>query len=353
MKGSDDESMNYSRTILILIFNINLVSICLLFFYLRRRLKRKIANCVLNENKTELIFANKYKVSENRSKANHQVLIFDITNKPSIPICNLEVINTPSFDLKNFGNFLDCRFSNNDYTSDNVSNCDVAIPYFNFFRINSETRYFHSFQTPTNIYRLVDFKNTNLRDLIGTDKAKSVDNTGDGNCFYYSVLFSIYEALKDPVSATYKRFFDLKTKASSSLVHKICGFDEIRLIAILSLLQSKRFNALTRYQLFDIVFYFKMLICIEIADNIQLYRSFMTNMSEYQIENFLSNYFQTNGEIEPMVISNILNYKFEIINVETGISKYANPRMFFKMMIKSHTMGQYAYYISTTFITEL
>lgn len=226
---------------------------------------------------------------------------------------------------------MDCRFSKNEYLPEHTSNCDVSIPYFNFFKTNSETRYFHSFQSPTDIYRLVDFKNANLRDLIGTDKAKSVDNVGDGNCFYYSVLFSIYKALKDPESTTYKRFFDLKTKASGSLVYKIYGFDEIRLIAILSLLESKRFNALTKYQLFDIVFYFKMLICIEIADNIQLYRSFMINISEYQIENFLSNYFKTNGEIEPMVISNILNYKFEIINVETVSLKYANPRMFFKM----------------------
>jgi len=309
--------------------------IVILILYLRRLRKQKITHYTMNANKTELIYQNKYKVIINKSGEVQTVSIVDMYEISNRPFCCLEIVNNQLFDLEKFGDFLDSLYWSKEYSPNYRGKAvayDATVPFLQFYRTNTDVPSSNMLQIPVDIKTLVDFGEKSLKDFVGTNFALSVDNGADGNCLYYSILYCLSNQLRDPNSSIYKRIFNLESKTKDGLIAKIYGFDEIRLAAILAIHKTKHHHRMSKYQLFALVFYFKMLICTEIIDNLEKYEPFICDMMpEYQPCDFLSNYYKMNREIEPSVISEMLNYELKIINVVSGGDKYINPEIYLRM----------------------
>lgn len=310
--------------------------ILILILYLRRQKKQRVIHhYTMNASKTELIYQNKYKVAINKGEEVQTVSITDMSKKPNEPFCSLKIVNNQFFDLEKFGDFLDSLYWSKEYSPNYRGKAvayDATVPFLKFYKTNKNVPSSNMLHIPVDIKTLVDFGEKNLKDFIGTNFALSTDNGADGNCLYYSILYCLTTKLRNPNSSVYKRIFNLESKIKNGLISKIYGFDEIRLAAILAIHETKYYHQMSKYQLFALVFYFKMLICTEIADNLEKYEPFICDMmSEYQPHDFLSNYYKMNREIEPSVISEMLNYELKIINVVSGGDKYINPGIYLQM----------------------
>lgn len=142
--------------------------------------------------------------------------------------------------------------------------CQMFSDYFSFFRKNANSQYFGR-----------NYKTGKIRDLDGKDWPKRVneveipqyyqDVPGGGACGYYSLICSILNC-RDSKKILSQNFFDIygikKCYEIDDPVFKYLDF--FRIMAFISLNSVDTFEELSYYQLYDITFYLKTLIYLEL-----------------------------------------------------------------------------------------
>lgn len=280
-----------------------------------------------------LTINNVAKLLEVKGNNGTELRIFSLDRKEKFKF-TINILNSKFFSLEKFLIFLKKRYQcpmpeDDQPVNLEINDCifDTETSYFDYFTTYSEVLNYNSENEPVNISEKIDFGDTDPADLLGRSGAKVIDVFGDGYCFYYSLLFNIYDSLKDPSSKTFKKIFHLEYSNNRQYLSGIKGLDEIRVNLMLSILGSTTFFTLSKHQLFDFVYYFKILIFAELNHNKRNYEGFIGAESFKYDEITLFKYYEWNQNLEPLIISNLLNYGLIIISFNSGITEDQNPRI--------------------------
>jgi len=289
---------------------------------------------VLDKGKhPQLTINSAVKLIEAKGKNSTELTIFNANGSEKFNF-KISILNSKFFSLEKFLIFLKRRYQcpmpeDDQPVNLEINDCifDTETSYFDYFTAHSEVLNYNSGNEPVKISKKIDFGGIDPVNLLGRSGAKVLDVVGDGYCFYYSLLFNIYDSLKDPKSKTFKKIFYLEDSNNKQYLSGIKGLDEIRINLMLSILGSTSFFSLSKHQLFDFVYYFKILIFAELNHNKREYEDFFGGESFRYDEITLFKYYDWNQDLEPVIISNLLNYGIITIGVEAGTMKAQNPRI--------------------------